>query len=55
MHVDFFKMFKNHISFDIIYKFVHFDFHFRTTLNVKSKQKSEQLFKYIIICHLNER
>ena len=51
----FLEMFKDCISLNMTYKLVHFDFYFRITLNVKSKQKSEQLFHYVIIYYLNKR
>ena len=53
MHVQCFDVFKNRVSLDMTCKIVHFDFHFQITLNVKSQQKSKQLFKYMIVCYLN--
>ena len=53
MYVQCFDVFKSRVPLDMICKIVHLDFHFQITLSVRSQQKSEQLLKYMIVCHLN--
>ena len=55
MHVDFLKVFEDHISLYMICRFIHLDFRFQITLIIKLNQRSEQLFKYVIICYLSAK